>query len=70
MKETFTSSFSLKIHMFIRHLTNTVTDAQLIQAATLELGEWGSADLFLPFIRIKYRTHFKKYFNGSRMLID
>jgi hypothetical protein len=40
MKKKFTSSFSLKIHMFIRHLTNTVTDAQLIQAAILELGEW------------------------------
>jgi hypothetical protein len=38
-KKKFTSSFSLKLHMFIRHLTNTVTDAQLIQAATLELGE-------------------------------
>jgi hypothetical protein len=48
MKETFTSSFSLKIHMFIRHLTNTVTDAQRIQAAILELGKWGQPISFYP----------------------
>ena len=51
--------FSLKIHMFLRHLTDTVTDAQLIQSAILELGKYVRAADIELFLRRLVKVTFE-----------